>query len=405
MLSIYSYLLTLSLCCFIAFSAAAQTGNCVVFSTDGTAFHLGIDNKFQNAEAHTNVKITSISEGDYWVTIMFYNQLHKAIKTSIRVIEDKEIAYHLIQDGSVWKLQQYSSVPKGQVKTLQTGQTVQAYNKSGVAVKGLKSADQIDPNNIARQETIRRVQGDHKDHEKRMGQFSGANGTTTPETSDEPTQALPTTGTTIINEYLEVENTDGTSKIIDQRTTIIKEIVERNGQKQLRTKKNKTQIDTDFNCLPIAKDTFLALKTAVKTATDKLVVAKKGIEGKCMTPNQIKAIGDLIQDEDSLNAYAKLAQKACASPNRFPYEIKEVEESTAETVATESQKIEAIIEQEKVIEEKIIEEHKTEAQLKAELKALKAKARLEKKIAKQKEKLAKKEAKRKAKEAKAASKK
>ena len=269
MLSIYSYLLTLSLCCFIAFSAAAQTGNCVVFSTDGTAFHLGIDNKFQNAEAHTNVKITSISEGDYWVTIMFYNQLHKAIKTSIRVIEDKEIAYHLIQDGSVWKLQQYSSVPKGQVKTLQTGQTVQAYNKSGVAVKGLKSADQIDPNNIARQETIRRVQGDHKDHEKRMGQFSGANGTKTPETSDEPTQALPTTGTTIINEYLEVENTDGTSKIIDQRTTIIKEIVERNGQKQLRTKKNKTQIDTDFNCLPIAKDTFLALKTAVKTATDK----------------------------------------------------------------------------------------------------------------------------------------
>ncbi len=395
----FSILLAAYYCFFMSFGSFAQTGNCVVFAADNTAFYLGIDNKFQNSIAQSNIKISAIPEGDYWVTILFYDPNQKAIKTNLRVIEDKEIAYQLTDQGGVWKLQQYSAVPKSQVKTLQTGQTVLPFDKIGVEVQGLKSADQIAAHKIAQQESIQRVQGNHKDHAKRTGQYSSDSASTGTNQLEQEAKN-PATGTSIINEFIAIINTDGTTKIVDQRTTITKEIVERNGQKQLRTQKSKSQVDTDFNCLPLAKDSFLVLKTRVASASDKVAIVQQSLLKLCLTPNQIKTIGDLFDDKETLNNYAQLIQSTCASPGRFPYDLNAMknQEEPLSDVEEVNKTTEEIVEQE--IEREVVAEVKTAAELKAELKALKIKAKLEKKLKKQQAKIARKAAKKRAKEAK-----
>lgn len=395
----FSALITIYCYLFMSFGSLAQTGNCVVFSTDNTSFYLGIDNKFQNANAYSNIKISAIPEGDYWVTILFYDRNQKAIKTNLRVIENKEIAYQLTEQGGIWKLQHYSSVPKSHVKTLQTGQTVLPFDKIGVEVHGLKSADQIAAKNLAQQESIQRVQGDHKDHTKRMGQYSSDPASTKANQLKQEAK-MPTTGTSILNEFVAISNTDGTTKIVDQRTTITKEIVERNGQKQLRTQKSKSQVDTDFHCLPLSKDSFLVLKSKVAGASDKVAIIQQSLVKLCLTPNQIKTIGDLFDDKETLNKYAQVIQSTCASPGRFPYDLNAMknQEEPLSDIDKVNKTTEEIVEQE--IEKEVVAKTKTAADLKAELKALKTKAKLNKKLEKQQAKMARKAAKKQAKEAK-----
>lgn len=393
---------------------AAQEGSCVIFSTDGSAFYVGLDNKFQNPEANTNVKITGIPEGDYWVTILFNDTNKKAFKSNVRVLEKKETAYIIEQDGGSWKLKQYSSVPSNQVQALNTKQTTLPYNQTGVVVRGLKSAKDISDDMIVKKTEINRVHGaiTNDPKSKRVGKFSGSssdltgNSNTTEPTAQQPEQ---TEGTTIIKKYIETTNADGTKSIVEEATTLIKEIVVRNGQRQMRTKRSVTHTPTDLSCLPLEKEAFIALKKSVEEAANeqRLDIAQNGIKDKCMTSGQIKAIGDMILTDVDQNAFAMTAKPICADPKNFPYTTSapvSVNEKKEEVVEEIKDAAEEVVD-ETPIKEEIVTKEKSKAELKAELKALKQKQKAEKAAAKAKAKAEKAAAKAKAKAEKAAAKK
>lgn len=388
----------------------AQTGNCVVVSPTGDNFYLALDNKFQNEKANTNIKVTGIPEGDYWVTVFFDDVNKKAFKTNIRVLENKETTYNIEDAKGLWKLTEISSTSKSQTNAVSLGQSILTFNEKGVAVKGYKTALEIPQSSMQSQTEMTRVQGDISDIEsKRTGTFRGTSETiennentltksdiesrrtgtfssssTTPSennTATNPTpQPEPETGTTIESKYIKIGNADGTFSIVEEQTITEKEIVERDGQKQLKTKKSKIHNPTDFTCMPMAKDTFIALKESVeKSAPEgRLSIAEKGIKNQCLTPGQIKTLGDLILSEVDRNTFAIAAKPTCAEAAKFPYQFSEpivVKEEIKEPVKEEVVKEEEVV----VVKE---ETPKTKEQLKAELKALKDKEKADKAAAK-----------------------
>ena len=357
----------------------AQEGNCVISTTTSNSFHLALDNKFQNKTAAKNIKITGIPEGDYWVTILFQDTEKKAVKTNITIHGDKETSYNLEEYKGVWKLNLKGSVAKSAVQSLNTDQTVLPYNKAGVEVKGISDATEINKDKVHSQEEISRVHGDRTDpNSRRMGTHKGSSSTVSAATnpnSTAPAKPAPKEepkeeqkeGTFVVSKYIEVA--DGTKSIVEERVTTIKQIVEHNGQRQMKTKTGTTHTPTDFNCLPMEKAAFIALKESVqKAATDqRLSLAENGVKGQCMTPGQIKAIGDLILSDVDRNTFAIAAQPTCADPKKFPYTI-------TEPVAV---KEEPAPKEEPTPKEEIKTEQKTEAEIKAELKAFKQKEKEE----------------------------
>jgi hypothetical protein len=394
---LYSLLLVLS----FPLLSIAQEGNCVVFSTDGLSFYVALDNKFQNKEANTNVKVTDIPEGDYWVTVFFTDKTHKAFKSNIRILGKKENSFQIEKSNDSWKLKQYSSVPMAQVESISNKQTVLAYNEAGVSVQGMNNAKDMSKEMVEQHEDIARVHGtiEEEAKSKRAGKFSGP--ATDIEGKTETAVATPTPpvedkeGTTIINKYIQTNNADGTTSIVEESTTLIKEIVVRNGQRQMKTRRSVVHTPTDLTCLPMEKEAFISLKEAVQNAAadQRLSVAQEGIKGQCMTPNQIKSVGDLILGDVDQNNFAIAAKGVCADSKKFPYTI-------ADPVVVKEPKVEPkVIEKEVVKDEPVVvaepAKEKTKAELKAELRALKTKQKAEKAAAKAKakaEKKAKKEA-------------
>lgn len=396
--------------------AWTQEGNCVIFATDGSSFHIALDNKFQNATANTNVKITDIPEGDYWVTILFSDNSRKAFKSNVRILGNQEISYMIEKDDRSWKLKQYSATPKSQVKNLSTQQAVLAYNQTGVEVKGLKSATEMTEDMVEKTTDINRVHGTRGEdvESKRSGKFSGSaqdlQGNDAPATAQPSTpKEAPKEGTTIINKYIETTTADGTKSIVLETTTLIKEIVARNGQRQMRTKRSVTHTPTDLNCLPMEKAAFIALKETIeKTPTNqRLAIASQGVKDQCMTPEQLKTIGNLIQSDVDRNHFAIAAQPTCANPKKFPFVIADPIAVSKETDVMEDvveEAVEEVISENPVVEENPVVKEKTKVELKAELKALKQKQKAEKAAAKAKAKAEKAAAKAKAKAEKAAKK-
>lgn len=390
----------------------AQEGNCVVFSTDGARFHLALDNKFQNKDANTNIKVTNIPEGDYWVTVFFTDNARKAFKSNIKILGKQENSFQIEKAGDSWKLKQYSSVPLAQVQSISNKQTVLAYNQTGVSIQGMNNATEIDKGMVEQPSNITRVQGTIEEiaESKRRGKFSGSASTIEEKTAVAASSPAPAPkaeaqmeekeGTTIINKYIETTNADGTTSIVEEKTTLIKQIVVRDGQRQMRTKRNMALTPTDLTCLPMEKETFSRLKSAVQNlaTAQRLNAAQTGIKGQCMTSNQIKTIGDLILSDVDRNTFAITAKEVCANPKNFPYTISDP----------------VVVKEPKVVEEVVVTEEpvvvpepvkvKTKAELKAELKALKAKQKAEKVAAKAKAKAEKTAAKVKAKAEKAAAK-
>jgi DUF971 family protein len=392
------YLITLSLL-FLTLFAQAQLGDCVIFSPDGEFFHVAIDNKFQNKAASKNIKIKEVPEGDYWVTILFQDKNKKGIKTTLQMRGANEISFQLLQEEGKWKLKQYSNIPKSQAQTVQSTQVVLNYNEQGVEVRGVKDATQLSAESVAQTKKLNMIRGEQDVESKRMGKFKASpeNNTTAPAAA---TPEIPETGTTTISEYIKVENADGTTSIIEQKTTTYKEVVERNGQKFLKKKSNKLQYPTEFKCLPMNKDKFLALKEKVATTKDKLAVASEGIKDQCMTPAQLEVLADLLPKEQ-VGDFAMEAKSVCADPKKFPFTIPEpvamVDEPKVMEEGTVINTVEAVPPTEKIepVEDPKVEESKllSKAELKAAFKAEKARLKAEKKAAKLKAKAEKKAAK------------
>lgn len=405
--NLYSILLVL---CFPIF-LAAQEGNCVVFSIDGADFHLALDNKFQNKDANTNIKVTNIPEGDYWVTVFFTDKTRKAFKSNIRVLGKKETSFQIEKDDDSWKLKQYSSVPTAQVQSISNKQTVLTYNATGVNIQGMNNATEIGKDMVVQHSSITRVHGtiEEEAESKRAGKFSGSSVANNEKTDAAAATPTPTPsakteekeGTTIINKYIETTNADGTTSIVEEATTLIKQVVVRDGQRQMRTKRNVMHTPTDLTCLPMEKEAFTSLKNAVQNATaeQRLSIAQNGIKDQCMTSNQIKTIGNLILSDVDRNNFAIAAKGGCANLKKFPYTI-------SDPVVVNEPKVEeevVVVKEEPVVVAEPVKE-KTKAELKAELKALKAKEKAEKTAAKVKAKAEKTAAKVKAKAEKAAAK-
>lgn len=403
-------ILTLAILFFSALSFGwAQSGDLVVFTKDGVGLNVALDSKFQNKKATSNLKITNIPEGDYWITLLF-NDNRKAVKSNIRVLAGKENSFVVDKDGDSWKLKSYSAVPLSQVGQASGSQIRVNFNKEGVTVDGMDNANDLSKNEVEQNPTYTRVHGTldelkEEAEKKRRGQFSGS----TPVAEQEVAAATPQLeeGTTITKRYIKTDNADGTVSIVEEATTTIKEVVTRNGQQQMRTKRSVAMTPTDFTCLPMEGTSFKAMLTRVQglPQADRLTAVREEIKEACLTPAQIKTIGNLFDNKEELNLFAMAAQPVSADPNNFPYEVdavamvEEPVEEPAEIEAVEEEVIEIEEEPVAVVEEEPVA--KTKAELRAELKAAKIRERNERKAARLEAKIARKKARAEAKAARA----
>lgn len=403
------------LTCIIIFCSAlsfswAQSGDLVVFTTDGVGLNVALDSKFQNKKATSNLKITNIPEGDYWVTLLF-NDNRKAVKSNIRVLAGKENSFVVDQEGGSWKLKSYSAVPLSQVGRASGSQIRVNFSREGVTVDGMDNAKELSKSEVEQNPTYTRVHGNLEElkeeaEKKRRGQFSGS----TPVGEQEVAAAEPKLeeGTTITKRYIQTDNGDGTVSIVEEATTTIKEVVTRNGQQQMRTKRSVAMTPTDFTCLPMEGTAFKGMLDRVKglPKEERLTAVRTEIKDACLTPNQIKTIGDLFENKEELNRFALAAQPVAADPNNFPYQVDAVamvEEPVEEPIDI-GEHVEEVVEEELEEPVEVVEEEpvvKTKAEIKAELKAAKARERAEKKAARLEAKIARKKAKAEAKAARA----
>ncbi len=389
-------------------SAFAQSGDFVVFTTDGAALNVALDSKFQNSKATSNLKVTNIPEGDYWVTLLFDDK-RKAVKSNVRVLAGKENSFVVDKDGDSWKLKTYSTVPQSQVALSSSSQIRVNYNKEGVTVEGMNSAKELAKSEVEQNPQYVRVHGTLDElkteaEQKRRGQFSGGVATNEEETATAAPELQE--GTTITRRYVKGEGS--TNSIVEEITTTTRQIVDRNGQKQMRTKRSMTVIPTDYICMPMPSADFEAMRARVSTlaADQQLTAVQKEIKGACLTTEQLKSLGSLFNKAD-LELFAMAAQPTAADPNNYPYEnaIIAMEDQPVEVV--EPIRVEptvaggttnVVTELSVDREEKLITvDTKTKAELRAELKAAKKKEKAERKAAKAKAKAERKAAKAKAK--------
>ena len=401
-------MLTLTILFFSALSFGwTQSGDLVVFTKDGVGLNVALDSKFQNKKATSNLKITNIPEGDYWITLLF-NDNRKAVKSNIRVLAGKENSFVVDKDGDSWKLKSYSAVPLSQVGQASGSQIRVNFSKEGVTVDGMNDATDLSKNEVEQNPTYTRVHGTldelkEEAEKKRRGQFSGS----TPVAEQEVATATPQLeeGTTITKRYIKTDNADGTVSIVEEATTTIKEVVTRNGQQQMRTKRSVAMTPTDFTCLPMEGTSFKAMLTRVQglPKADRLTAVREEMKDACLTPAQIKSIGNLFDNKEELNLFAIAAQPVSADPNNFPYEVDAVamEEEPVEEPVYIAEVVEEEVEEPVAVVEKPEPVAKTKAELRAELKAAKARERNERKAAKLEAKIARKKARAEAKAARA----
>ena len=401
-------MLTLTILFFSALSFGwAQSGDLVVFTKDGVGLNVALDSKFQNKKATSNLKITNIPEGDYWITLLF-NDNRKAVKSNIRVLAGKENSFVVDKDGDSWKLKSYSAVSLSQVGQASGSQIRVNFSKEGVTVDGMNDATDLSKNEVEQNPTYTRVHGTldelkEEAEKKRRGQFSGS----TPVAEQEVATATPQLeeGTTITKRYIKTDNADGTVSIVEEATTTIKEVVTRNGQQQMRTKRSVAMTPTDFTCLPMEGTSFKAMLTRVQglPKADRLTAVREEMKDACLTPAQIKSIGNLFDNKEELNLFAIAAQPVSADPNNFPYEVDAVamEEEPVEEPVYIAEVVEEEVEEPVAVVEKPEPVAKTKAELRAELKAAKARERNERKAAKLEAKIARKKARAEAKAARA----
>lgn len=365
----------------------AQEGDLVVFTTDGAKLHLALDNKFQNKKASTYVKITDIPEGNYWVTLMFDDE-RKAMKSNIRVLGNNENSFIVEKDGDSWKLKTYSSVPRNQVNSAIGSHMVIAYNNAGITLDRMHSA-----NDLAKSEV---------EHEQQVARQGTQNDSRYQE------------GTTSVKCYIKTDNPDGSISIIEKVTTTTKTLVDRNGQKQMRTRRSIALTPTNFTCLPMEQAQFKVLLNKAKglQEAERLQFLQRDLNQQCLAPNQIKMLSDLFEENENRQLFAQIALPTHAEPNKSPYETKDItvvdptieaiEEVVPEEAAFPSEasteplkeENEAAKEVEKKVETVV---EKTKAQMRSEKRQAKIEARIAKKTAKAKEHAEKKAAREKAK--------
>jgi hypothetical protein len=366
----------------------------VVFSTTGEAFFVGLDSKFQHTKAARNVKIKDIPEGDFWIQIVFEDAAVKGFKQSVRLEAGKEHSFMIESTAGKYSLKAYSKVARNQTNTVKSTQELVNYTNKGLEISISKAqvaaANKIEdgPNRV--KGTLAEAEADGKKINKRQGQFRvPAEGSNEASVATEKPVA-PKLGTTTESKFVRRENADGTTKIVEERITITRTMVTRNGQQFVKKSKQTLEYPTSYTCMPMDKDAYKGLIAKIKGASNALETAKTGIKGQCLTPGQLENIGKAIPASD-LNNFAKVAQPTCADPAKFPFKIKE-------------EPVVAVVEKPVVAPK--VEEKKpmTAAELKAAAKAAKKAEKAAKKKAKAEAKAAKKAAKAAAKKAKAAEK-
>lgn len=439
-------LVLLCICSFAATnSVSAQEANIMIFSPKGAHFYVSLDGRLQHSSPEKSVRITEIPEGNYSITIEFYNKETSSIKLSTQLRTGKETSF-MIQENEDkgLHLNEYSSVPIAQVGS-SSGSTVVEYSRESLNKKeGVVVNEQPDIYRSKGGVNTNGVSGDYV--KNRMGQtkittHTDSNGNTTEVKNDgndtaeaspapnpndnkqdnsnsssnntnvEVTEKEQTTERTEVVTYEEEVAADGTKKIVRKKHITVKTTFEQNGVQMSQSRKFLKKGTTRYNCLPKGDEEFAPVKAAIKAASDRLAEAKNKVQDQCVAPEQLVAIFDLLEGDAAKADFASFAKPFCADPWEYPLEKYITTAANDTPEPKEEPKVEPTEEPKTDTENSTTDatdnaNSNTEdntAELSAkELKALaKAKAKEEKAKAKEAKKKAKEEAKRKKAEAKA----
>lgn len=398
----------------------AQVANFVVFAPEGQTFYLYLDGKLQNATPKKNIKVRYVPEGNYMVKAVLSTNPKHIASSSIMITAKKELSYIVEADAEGWILNHYSEVPIEQTNTVTSNQLMVEYNSKGLEHKQIKPAPVDEESTVTANADGVYTGGDltsKREGQIKMVTYVAPDGTTKKVTQEEAkrlmaeankatestTTSEPETGSEEIRAYKKEVHPDGSVSIIEEVTTITKVVVEKDGQKMLKTKKQTLQYPTKFSCLPMEKTLHQALEMKITNATnaDRVELAKAGVKDQCLTSHQVKIIGNLIPEGADRNEFAKFAKEFCADPQNYPFKI---QDPVIVAKVDEPKKLDNnntntstnTVSEPKVIEpEKELTAKEMKIKMKAELKLKKLKEKEAKKAAK----LAEKEAKKKAKEA------
>lgn len=419
-------LILTSLSIFFAQMLIAQVANFVVFAPEGQTFYLYLDGKLQNATPKKNIKVRYVPEGNYMVKAVLSTNSKHVASSSIMITAKKEISYIVEADADGWVFNHYSEVPIEQTNTVSSNQLMVEYTNKGLEHKQVKPIEEEPGEATAATNSDGVYTGGDltgkREGEIKMVTYVAPDGTVKKVTQEEAQRLMkeanktttasttnnePETGSTETRAYKKEVHADGSVSIIEEVTTITKVIVEKDGQKMLKTKKQTMQYPTSFGCMPMEKDLHQALEMKITNAanTDRLELAKAGVKDQCLTSHQVKIIGNLLVEGTDRNSFAKFAKDFCADPKNYPYKVedpvivakvddpKKIDNGNTTTTTTTTTNG---VGEPKVIEpEKELTAKEMKIKMKAELKLKKLKEKEEKKAAK----LAAKEAKKKAKEA------
>lgn len=411
-----------SLTVFVAQILMAQVANFVVFAPEGQTFYLYLDGKLQNATPKKNIKVRYVPEGNYMVKAVLSTNPKHIASSSIMITAKKELSYIVEVDAEGWILNHYSEVPIEQTNTVSSNQLMVEYNSKGLEHKQIKSEpleEEEEPTATTNTNGVY-TGGDltsKREGEIKMVTYVAPDGTTKKVTQEEAkrlmaeankatastTTSEPETGSEEIRAYKKEVHPDGSVSIIEEVTTITKVIVEKDGQKMLKTKKQTLQYPTKFSCLPMEKILHQALEMKITNAAnaDRVELAKAGVKDQCLTSHQVKIIGNLLTEGAARNEFAKFAKDFCADPQNYPFKIQDpvivakVDEPKKLDNNNTNTKTNTVSEPKVIEPEKELTAKELKIKMKAELKLKKLKEKEAKKAAK----LAEKEAKKKAKEA------
>ncbi len=305
-------------------------------------------------------------------------------------------------------LEEYSNVPFNQVNNVDPKQQIVNFNSTGVEKVEVDQVENEPNIFIERGKQAATTLGGAKKGEyddRRQGKFTikeksdAANGNSN---SNEPDLSqYPQTIEKIT--YKTESTTNGGIKVIEVKDITIKDVVERNGQKYIKTKKELRERLTNYICVPMLEEDFRQTMNHIQVAAmSPYANASRQFKGACLTPEQAKELAALV-GEDRLQEFVSSTQVKCADEKQCPWAKQEapIVQNEPKELVDEDKKVEEPTLNEEVIITQTPDTPKEEPTPPKTAKELKA----EMKAAKKREKQARKEAKRKAKEARKAAKK
>lgn len=297
-----------------------------------------LDGKLQNAVPHRGMFVLrQIPEGNYQLTIQEFapQSAHAAANqarqrctqiapTYVEINRNECVFYQLIPNtNGDCKITFQSKTPLAKTPSLD-GYTYQAQGvksalQEATPAVGTNTATPA-PNALEskREGTFRMVEWTDESGKTRLvpadsvavwqktnkNDMADLTATPTPENMNKTTEE-------IVYRWERDANT-GAEYVVEDKTIITKTLVERNGEKMLKTNRQQVITPLPYTCPPMRPSEFEVIAQNIGTAANTLTAAIKFSANQCFAPAYMERILNMLPNDNDRRTFAAAAKGACA---------------------------------------------------------------------------------------------